>query len=191
MRTWIILVACSVAAVTASPRFKRRAYELPAGADLLVGNIQTTFLCPGNGYYADVDNGCKIFHVCQTVTHANGKSEVQHWSFICGNLTIFNQLTLTCGFPHEAIPCANSKDFFYVNNNIGIEEALFLTEQDTEKAVPLLGGSLPLPSRKARLEASAPAPAPSPIPPEEQPEVETETEIPEEEEPEEENSEER
>ncbi|XP_076357841.1 uncharacterized protein LOC143250764 [Tachypleus tridentatus] len=143
MRTWIILVTCSiVAVVTALPRYKRRAYELPAGADLLVGNIQTTFSCPGNGYYADVDNGCKIFHVCQTVTHANGKSEAQQWSFVCGNLTIFNQLTLTCGFPYEVIPCANSKDFFYVNNNIGVEDALFLTEKDTEKAVPLIQSRL-------------------------------------------------
>ncbi|XP_022248989.1 uncharacterized protein LOC111087256 [Limulus polyphemus] len=143
MRTWIILVACSIAAVTALHRYKRRAYELPDGAELLVGNIRTTFSCPGDGYYADVDNDCKIFHVCHTVTHANGPSEVQQWSFLCGNLTFFNQLTLTCGFADEVVPCVNSTYFFYVNDNIGLKDTLFLTEQDIEKAVPLKARILP------------------------------------------------
>ncbi|XP_022248988.1 uncharacterized protein LOC111087255 [Limulus polyphemus] len=126
--------------------YKRRAYELPDGAELLVGNIRTTFSCPGDGYYADVDNDCKIFHVCHTVTHANGKSEVLQWSFLCGNLTFFNQLTLTCGFSEETVQCTNAPGFFYVNGNIGLEDTLFLTEQDIEKAAPLLGGSLPAPA---------------------------------------------
>ncbi|XP_076357838.1 uncharacterized protein LOC143250761 isoform X2 [Tachypleus tridentatus] len=159
MRTWIIL-ACSIAAVTAFPRYKRRAYELPDGAELLVGNVQTTFSCPGDGYYADVDNDCKIFHVCHTVTDSNGRSEVQQWSFMCGNLTFYNQLTLTCGFQDEVIPCAKAPEFFYVNGNIGLEDTFFLTEQDIEKAASIAGGRLPLVNRKSQIDISSPAALP-------------------------------
>ncbi|XP_076357844.1 uncharacterized protein LOC143250766 isoform X2 [Tachypleus tridentatus] len=158
MGTWIIL-ACSIAAVTALPRYKRRAYELPAGADLLVGNIQTTFSCPGDGYYADVDNDCKVYHLCHTVTHANAKSEVQQWSFMCGNLTVFNQLTLTCSSPEDVPPC--SKDVLNLNDNIGLEDNL--TEQGTEKTGPLLGGRLPLINRKFEIELPVAAALPPDI----------------------------
>jgi hypothetical protein len=46
------------------------AYELPDGvADILQFPIRSTFDCTNRpyGYYADVDNDCKIFHVCYPV----------------------------------------------------------------------------------------------------------------------------
>lgn len=133
-----------VIAVVASdrPRVKREAYDLPDGAELVVGNIKTTFQCPEkNGYFADVDNDCLIFHVCNVVTHADGRTEVQQFSFFCGNQTMFNQLSLTCAFPEEAVPCQNAPEFFYVNDNIGIPDALFLTDADVEKAAALIANA--------------------------------------------------
>ncbi|CAN7938597.1 unnamed protein product [Ixodes hexagonus] len=120
---------------------KRAAYELPDGADLIVGSIKTSFNCPAkNGYFADVDNNCQVFHVCNVVTHPDGNTEVQQYSFFCGNQTVFNQLSLTCAFPEEAVPCNNAPDFFYVNDNIGVENAPFLTDADVQKAAQLIPG---------------------------------------------------
>lgn len=47
--------------------------QLPAGAELVLGDyVQTTFSCEDAehqryGYYADVDNNCQVFHVCNPV----------------------------------------------------------------------------------------------------------------------------
>lgn len=137
MKILITIALVSLAVTTAIYREKRAAYDLPDGAEIIVGSIKTTFQCPSashSGYYADVDNACKIFHVCHPVTHADGYSETLQWSFFCGNQTVFNQLTLTCAWPEEAVPCNNAPDFFYVNQNIGQEDALFLKDDDVAKA---------------------------------------------------------
>lgn len=142
MKAAAILALALVALAVAVPRMKRQAYELPDGAELIVGPIKTTFSCDGfrYGYYADIDNNCQIFHVCNQITHADGSAETQHYSFFCGNQTVFNQLTLTCAFPEEAVPCQNARDFFYVNDNIGIEDALFLRDEDVARAQQLISG---------------------------------------------------
>ncbi|KAH6948424.1 hypothetical protein HPB50_024365 [Hyalomma asiaticum] len=144
MKAFIVLAAVAVAAI-ALPRSKRAAYELPDGAEFLVGGFRTSFTCPAkNGYFADVDNNCQIFHVCNVVTHADGNTEVQQYSFLCGNQTVFNQMSLTCAFAEEAVPCQNAPDFFYVNDNIGVETAPFLTDNDVQRAAQLI------PSYKAK-----------------------------------------
>lgn len=142
MKFTIELVVIVVAAVTARTRSKREAYDLPDGAELIVGSIKTTFECPAkNGYFADVENECLIFHVCNVVTYPDGKTEIQQFSFFCGNQTMFNQLSLTCAIPEEAVPCQNAPDFFYVNDNIGIPDAPFLTDADVEKASALIASA--------------------------------------------------
>ncbi|XP_013776942.1 uncharacterized protein LOC106461647 isoform X2 [Limulus polyphemus] len=162
MRTWIIL-ACSIATVTTLPRYKRRPYELSDGAEDLVGDFQTTFSCPGNGYFADVDNNCQTYHLCQRVTYVNGQSKVLQWRFLCGNITVFNQLTLTRSFPDEVVQCAKAKYFFYLNDNIGLEDALFQSEPDVEKAGPLLVEILYLVNRKPETEVPVAADLPPDI----------------------------
>ncbi|XP_067124227.1 U-scoloptoxin(01)-Cw1a-like [Centruroides vittatus] len=129
-----IIVLATVA--IALPRMKRQAYVLPDGVELIVGSIQTSFKCDGLrlGFYADQANGCKIFHVCNPVVHADGTEETQHYSFYCGNQTVFDQLSLTCSTQDEAVSCDRAKDFFYVNDKIGDPKALFLTEDDVLRA---------------------------------------------------------
>lgn len=134
---YIFALVVLAVAVAAFPRMKRQApYFLPDGVELIVGPIQTSFKCDGLklGYYADQANDCKVFHVCNPVTHPDGTQEIQHYSFFCGNQTVFNQLTLTCAHPEEAVDCARAKDFFYLNNNIGKEDEDFLREDDVAKA---------------------------------------------------------
>lgn len=54
--------------------FAIEAYDLPDGAELIVGPIKTTFKCPEKyGYWADVDNDCKIFHICHPVDYPDGE----------------------------------------------------------------------------------------------------------------------
>ncbi|XP_054721127.1 uncharacterized protein LOC129230731 [Uloborus diversus] len=137
----VILLSIWIAVAVAAPkRAKREAYDLPDGADILVGPIKTSFTCFNDGYYADVDNNCQIFHVCHSTAREDGTAETQQWSFLCGNQTLFNQLTLTCADPDDAIPCPEAPSFYFVNDriNAGDPTLYFLNEEDIERAEPLL-----------------------------------------------------
>lgn len=146
-----------VAVVIAVPkRAKRAAYELPDGADILVGPIKTSFNCFNDGYYADVDNNCQIFHVCHTNPNEDGSQSTQQWSFLCGNQTLFNQLTLTCADPEDSVPCPDAPSFYNINDriNAGDPKLYFLNDDDIQRAEPLLyrnrGGDSPAPRPSQR-----------------------------------------
>ncbi|GBL87672.1 hypothetical protein AVEN_81303-1 [Araneus ventricosus] len=120
---------------------KRAAYELPDGAELIIGAVRTSFICNNEGYYADIENNCQIFHICHIAFHADGTSEMQQWSFMCGNQTVFNQFSFTCSSYEDAVPCGSSGDFFYLNGNLHAgPDVPFHTEQDVAKAVSLIPG---------------------------------------------------
>lgn len=55
--------------------------------------------------------------------------QVQHYTFFCGNETIFDQLSLSCSYPEDSIPCESSPDFFYLNNNFG-SDGPSITDED-------------------------------------------------------------
>lgn len=116
-----VALCWAVAEASALRQKRQQAYVLPAGADEIVGDIKTTFTCEGKlyGYYADVDNDCQIFHVCLPLEFPDGRSETYTFSFFCGNQTIFNQETLVCTYPAEAIPCADAPLFYLINENFG------------------------------------------------------------------------
>lgn len=67
---------------------RKERYSLPEGAELLVGPVRSTFTCFANGYYADVDNNCQIFHICSSADNADGSHEQHMYSFLCGNQTV-------------------------------------------------------------------------------------------------------
>ncbi|XP_003744684.1 uncharacterized protein LOC100904139 [Galendromus occidentalis] len=127
--------------------------QLPAGAELLLGPIRTSFQCPmAYGYYADADNDCRVFHVCNPVQRGD-RLKVEKYSFICGNLTVFDQLSQTCTFPNNAIPCGNAAEFFYLNERIGVEKAFFHADEDiaaAAKLVPLFGRYADSPTQNGR-----------------------------------------
>lgn len=56
--------------------------------------------------------------------------EWRHWTYACGNQTMFNQLTLTCAFIDEAIPCRHAPQFQYLNEVIHRPKEPFLTDAD-------------------------------------------------------------
>ncbi|KAF8782755.1 uncharacterized protein LOC129963900 [Argiope bruennichi] len=157
MKAVLLCAFVFIAVVAAKPRNKRAAFDLPDGAELLVGNVRTSFACPqgAEGYYADIENNCQIFHVCHTVQEEDGNSETQQFSFLCGNQTVFNQLSFTCSMPEDAVPCPEAPNFFYLNDNLrlGDPKVAFLDDQDIQRAAPLIQ------SYGGRLNAGA-APAP-------------------------------
>ncbi|CAL1290734.1 unnamed protein product [Larinioides sclopetarius] len=142
MKFSIALIFLSGLSLTlAASRSKRAAYELPDSAELIVGAIRTSFICSNDGYYADVDNNCQIFHVCHTVVNMDGSSEMLQWSFFCGNQTVFNQFSFTCSYPEDAVPCGSARDFYYLNANLGAGPNVpFHNEQDVARAAAVTPG---------------------------------------------------
>ncbi|XP_035224909.1 uncharacterized protein LOC118197504 [Stegodyphus dumicola] len=140
MKFLLLSIVLFAAAYATPKRGKREAFALPDSADILVGPVKTTFSCFYDGYYADVDNECQIFHVCHTVESEDGSRNIQQWSFLCGNQTIFNQLTLSCSDPEDAVPCSEATNFYSINDRINAEdtELNFLDEEDIQRAAPLL-----------------------------------------------------
>jgi len=94
----------------------RMPYELSAGADLRLSEpLQRTFSCDNlpYGYYADVDNNCEVFHVCQPIADDIGALvETAHYTFMCGQGTVFDQINLACQHRSLAPNCEEAGSFF-------------------------------------------------------------------------------
>merc|ERR1712212_502223 len=67
----------------------RMAGVLPGGFRIADG-----FSCDGRqyGFYADVANDCTAYHVCEPVMGEDGQVvEMAHYTFLCGQNTVFDQ----------------------------------------------------------------------------------------------------
>ncbi|XP_037772412.1 rho GTPase-activating protein gacF-like [Penaeus monodon] len=95
--------------------------NLPSGASFLLGSISSSFNCLDRpyGYYADQDNSCRVFHVCNPALFSNGAVETYQYSFMCGEGTVFDQKELACVTESSAIPCQESSNYFYTNEQFG------------------------------------------------------------------------
>ncbi|RWS08128.1 uncharacterized protein B4U79_13735, partial [Dinothrombium tinctorium] len=88
---------------------------LPASSGDILQKVDTSFSCVGRnyGYYADVLNQCKVFHVCVPKYDANHQEVVEHYSFVCPQFTQFDQKLLTCVDAKEAETlCEKSESYF-------------------------------------------------------------------------------
>ncbi|KAK7073964.1 hypothetical protein SK128_013279 [Halocaridina rubra] len=98
----------------------RSAYQFSDGyLDILGGEPNPSFDCAGRsyGYYADVSNDCRVFHICLPIADDVGEViETAQFSFFCGNQTVFSQESLTCAHPKEAFPCEESETLFDISN---------------------------------------------------------------------------
>ncbi|KAK4310138.1 hypothetical protein Pmani_018277 [Petrolisthes manimaculis] len=99
------------------------AYQFASGYENIIGQPSETFSCDGRpyGYYADVDNDCRVFHVCVPITDEEGQATAMgHFSFFCGNETIFNQESLTCSKLEDSLPCQDAASLYdLVNSEFG------------------------------------------------------------------------
>ncbi|RWS29643.1 cuticular protein-like protein [Leptotrombidium deliense] len=131
-QVFVSLLACAAVAFAANLiRSKRAAYELPAGVEFFIPGIRTTFACPDEGIFADIDNACQLFHMCRIV---DGQFE-QH-TFACGNKTLFNQFSMTCDF-EENVNCGSSQELFYLARLIGQDKEFLHTSADVDRAYQL------------------------------------------------------
>ncbi|XP_043205071.1 uncharacterized protein LOC122372217 [Amphibalanus amphitrite] len=88
---------------------------LPAGGGTVVGDRSVTqFSCDGRpyGYYADMETGCQVFHICTPVLQTNGAQQMLKHSFFCNNGTVFDQRTLSCRVTPAAMPCDQSEQHY-------------------------------------------------------------------------------
>ncbi|XP_071746068.1 U-scoloptoxin(01)-Cw1a [Lepeophtheirus salmonis] len=114
-----ILISIAIASVFVAHQATSQsesAYQFPADAEAyLDAPLSTTFTCDGQpyGYYADVDNNCKVFHICLPIEDDLGQViQTAQWSFICGNTTVFDQNTLTCNYAEDSLPCSESPSLY-------------------------------------------------------------------------------
>ncbi|GAB6033625.1 hypothetical protein CHUAL_013685 [Chamberlinius hualienensis] len=133
----LLVVALTTVTVLALPKIKRQAfgqttYNLPDGVEFIVGQVRSTFSCQGRpyGYYADQDNNCQIFHVCNPVVLADGTQEQQMFSFFCGNQTVFDQSKLVCSHFEDALPCSEAHLY------LGVNDLFFRTERPPVRPQP-------------------------------------------------------
>ena len=59
----------------------------------------------------------QVFHICWPISEV----ETAHWSFFCGNGTIFDQANLVCNFPEAAFPCSQAESI-YGDTEFGLVE---------------------------------------------------------------------
>ncbi|XP_042882426.1 U-scoloptoxin(01)-Cw1a-like isoform X2 [Penaeus japonicus] len=94
----------------------RSAYTFSDGyLEILGGEPNQAFDCAGRayGYYADVANACRVFHICLPIADELGEVvETAQYSFFCGNQTVFSQESLTCAHPQEAFPCDQAETLY-------------------------------------------------------------------------------
>ncbi|XP_064474331.1 uncharacterized protein LOC135388618 [Ornithodoros turicata] len=88
---------------------------LPSGSGHILRPIEITFSCANRslGYYADVSNQCKVYHVCNPIVVANSTVAMMQYSFFCPDNTIFDQQTVTCTFPPGSAPCEQAESFYH------------------------------------------------------------------------------
>ena len=106
-----------------------------------------------------IKSSCQLFHVCQLIKlhfskpvsfqlfkiskilinyYSNFKTQweqrfLQH-TFICGNGTVFNQLTQTCTYESQLpVPCESSHHLFYMNKRIGLLDQWFHSNEDFQR----------------------------------------------------------
>ncbi|OQR72227.1 cuticular protein-like, partial [Tropilaelaps mercedesae] len=104
--------------------------------DAFTQTIQTNFQCPRGrpGYYADIQNECRVFHICHEYSMPNGEPHSVRYSQFCPPGTVFDQLTLTCNFVWAAVPCGSANQFFYVNSNLYQPDVHFISDDDVQRS---------------------------------------------------------
>jgi len=98
--------------------------NLPSGAQYLLGSVDTSFSCVNRpyGYYADQDNSCRVFHVCNPSLFSDGRVETYQYSFMCGEGSIFDQDRMTCINQYEASPCEEAQSYYFRNEEFGLPQ---------------------------------------------------------------------
>ena len=85
-------------------------------SELLFNPLDELFVCFKERIYADVNNNCEMFHICQLTARPDGSgSDLRQCTFVCGNQTVFSQFTMTCTIRQEALQCEYATQYYDLN----------------------------------------------------------------------------
>lgn len=90
---------------------------------------KTRFSCIGkaSGYYADVETGCQVYHMCDGLG--------RQFSYKCPNMTLFQQRMLICDHWYM-VNCSMSERDFDANLLIGQRDKPFVSDDDMRLRTP-------------------------------------------------------
>ncbi|XP_037924499.1 uncharacterized protein LOC119660164 isoform X2 [Hermetia illucens] len=90
---------------------------------------KTSFTCKNRpaGYYADVETGCQVYHMCDGVG--------RQFSYACPNTTLFQQRMLICDHWYM-VNCSRAEDDYAANLLIGQKDKPFVPEEEHQQRTP-------------------------------------------------------
>ncbi|XP_017792840.1 PREDICTED: muscle M-line assembly protein unc-89-like [Habropoda laboriosa] len=115
---------------------------------------ETNFSCQGKvigGYYADVEAGCQMFHVCTIGQKDLVSDEIMDIKFLCLNGTVFDQETRVCERVDE-VDCSKSERFYNLNLELYGNNAVTLRAVSKLTISPV---PTPEPSRSVQTKTSS------------------------------------
>lgn len=101
--------------------------QAPVGASRVFP--KTSFTCAGrpSGYYADVETGCQIYHMCDGLG--------RQFSYSCPNTTLFQQRMLICDHWYM-VNCSRAESDYAANLLIGQRDKPFVPEEENMQRTP-------------------------------------------------------
>ncbi|CAO1440762.1 unnamed protein product [Diamesa serratosioi] len=90
---------------------------------------KTKFTCQnrGSGYYADVETGCQVYHMCD--------QQGKQFDYVCPNATLFQQRMLVCDHWYM-VNCSQAESNYKYNSLIGQRNTPFVSESEHEQRTP-------------------------------------------------------
>ncbi|XP_036322421.1 uncharacterized protein PB18E9.04c isoform X2 [Rhagoletis pomonella] len=90
---------------------------------------KTSFSCSGRpaGYYADVETGCQVYHMCDGLG--------RQFSYSCPNTTLFQQRMLICDHWYM-VNCSRAESNYAANLLIGQRDKPFVNDEENSLRTP-------------------------------------------------------
>ncbi|KAL7726952.1 hypothetical protein ACLKA6_002718 [Drosophila palustris] len=90
---------------------------------------KTSFSCAGRpaGYYADVETGCQVYHMCDGLG--------RQFSYTCPNTTLFQQRMLICDHWYM-VNCSKAESNYAANLLIGQRDKPFVNDEENNLRTP-------------------------------------------------------
>ncbi|XP_039493583.1 mucin-2 isoform X1 [Drosophila santomea] len=90
---------------------------------------KTSFSCAGRpaGYYADVETGCQVYHMCDGLG--------RQFSYTCPNTTLFQQRMLICDHWYM-VNCSKAESNYAANLLIGQRDKPFVNDEENSLRTP-------------------------------------------------------
>ncbi|XP_068153202.1 uncharacterized protein js [Drosophila tropicalis] len=90
---------------------------------------KTSFSCAGrpSGYYADVETGCQVYHMCDGLG--------RQFTYTCPNTTLFQQRMLVCDHWYM-VNCSKAESNYAANLLIGQRDKPFVNDEENNLRTP-------------------------------------------------------